>query len=114
MDRHDYAEDLHLALADERVARALHTALRDVRMRKRFERLRGQGLSVEAAVEKLRGPHLDSGGRPYYLSGERVRGIVYQKRRSARSMGRRRRVLPTHPPSPLGDDDHLDRASEAG
>lgn len=82
MERHDYTEELRLALSDERVARALHTALRDVRMRGRFERLRAQKLSVEAAVEALRGPHLDACGRPYYLSAERVRGIVYRKRRA--------------------------------
>ena len=90
MERHDYTEELRLALSDERVARALHTALRDVRMRGRFERLRSQGLSVEAAVEELRGPHLDASGRPYYLSAERVRGIVYRKREAALSRGRSR------------------------
>ena len=90
MERHDYTEELRLALSDERVARALHTALRDVRMRGRFERLRSQGLSVEAAVEELRGPHLDACGRPYYLSAERVRGIVYRKRMAALSRERRR------------------------
>jgi|SRR5690606_7657659 hypothetical protein len=84
MERHDYTEELRLALADERVARALHTALRDVRVRARFDELRARGLSVEAAVEELRGPHLDACGRPYFLSVERVRGIVYRKRALAR------------------------------
>ncbi len=84
MERHDYTEELRLALADERVARALHTALRDVRVRARFEELRAQGFSVEAAVEELRGPHLDACGRPYFLSAERVRGIVYRKRTLSR------------------------------
>ena len=90
MERHDYTEELRLALADERVARTLHTALRDVRVRGRFEDLRARGLSVEAAVEELRGPHLDASGRPYYLSAERVRGIVYRKRRAALPEERRR------------------------
>src|SRR5690606_39674479 len=90
MERHDYTEELRRALADERVARALHTARRDVRVRARFEELRARGLSVEVAVEELRGPHLDACGRPYFLSAERVRGIVYRKRMAALSRERRR------------------------
>jgi hypothetical protein len=34
---------------------------------------------VDLAVEQLRGPHVDASGRPYYLSDERIRAIVYQK-----------------------------------
>ena len=34
---------------------------------------------MDGAIERLRGPHLDASGRPYYLSDERVRGIVYEK-----------------------------------
>jgi len=61
------------------VARALHLALRDAGLRAAFEELRAEGLKVEEAVERLRGPHCDTDGRPYYLSEERVRGIVYRK-----------------------------------
>jgi hypothetical protein len=73
------AEELRAALADARVAAALHLALRDVRLKARFASLRAEGLTVDAAVERLRGPHVDASSRPYYLSDERVRGIVYEK-----------------------------------
>ena len=73
------ADELGAALADRRVARALHFALRDTRLRKRFAALREDGLTVDEAVEQLRGPHLDADGQPYYLSEERVRGVVYEK-----------------------------------
>lgn len=73
------AEELHAALADSRVADALHLALRDARLKARFASLRAEGLTVDGAIERLRGPHLDASGRPYYLSDERVRGIVYEK-----------------------------------
>lgn len=73
-------DELRQALADRRVARALHYALRDVRLRARFEALRGDGLLVDEAVERLRGPHHDADGRPYYLSEERVRAVVYRKK----------------------------------
>ena len=73
------ADELGAALADRRVARALHFALRDTRMRRRFTALRNGGLSVDEAVERLRGPHRDASGRPYYLSEERVRAVVYRK-----------------------------------
>ena len=72
-------DELGAALADRRVARALHFALRDTRMRRRFAALRDGGLSVDEAVERLRGPHRDASGRPYYLSEERVRAVVYRK-----------------------------------
>ena len=73
------ADELRLALGDRRVTRALHLALRDVRLRVRFQRLRAEGMTVEAAVEHLRGPHHDASGAPYYLSEERVRAVVYRK-----------------------------------
>lgn len=77
----DAGRELAEALADRRVARALHLALRDARLRARFRRLRAEGCPVESAVEALRGPHEDEEGRPYYLSEERVRAIVYRKGR---------------------------------
>lgn len=74
------ADELRAALADRRVARALHFALRDARLKRRFAALRQDGgLSVNDAVERLRGPHRDAEGRPYYLSEERVRAVVYGK-----------------------------------
>lgn len=79
MEWRNYAEELSRALADERVARALQVALRDVRLRRRFAELRRDGVRVEDAVEQLCGPHVDAEGRPYYLSAERVRSIVYRK-----------------------------------
>ena len=68
------------ALGDARVARALRLALRDAEVRRRFEALRQRGRTVEAAVAELLGPYVDDEGRPYFLSEERVRGIVYRKR----------------------------------
>jgi hypothetical protein len=79
MERFDDTSILHEALRDRRVTRALLLACRDARLRAQFEALRASGLSVETAVEKLRGPHRDADGRPYYLSDERVRSIVYRK-----------------------------------
>ena len=73
------ADELGAALADRRVVRALHYALRDTRLKKRFAVLREEGLTVNEAVEQLRGPHHDADGRPYYLSEERVRTVVYRK-----------------------------------
>ena len=73
------ADEFGAALSDARVARALHLALRDVRLRARFEALRSEGLRVDEAIEQLRGPHRDTSGRPYYLSEERVRAVVYEK-----------------------------------
>lgn len=75
----EHPDELRQALADRRVARALHYALRDVRLRARFEALRRDGLTVDESVEQLQGPYVDARGRPYYLSEERVRGIVYEK-----------------------------------
>lgn len=72
-------DELQQALADRRVARALHYALRDARLKRRFASLRAGGLTVDEAVEQLRGPHHDADGRPYYLSEERVRAVVYEK-----------------------------------
>ena len=68
------------ALGDARVAKALRLALRDVELRRRFEALRQSGRTVEAAVADLLGPYEDDQGRPYFLSEERVRGVVYRKR----------------------------------
>ena len=34
---------------------------------------------MDAVIEQLTGPHEDTDGRPYYLSEERVRAIVYEK-----------------------------------
>ena len=73
------AAELGAALSDRRVARALYFALRDARLRRRFETLRGAGSTVDEAVEQLRGPHRDAQGRPYFLSEERIRGVVYRK-----------------------------------
>lgn len=67
------------ALGDARVARALRLALRDAELRRRFETLRRSGRTVEAAVAELLGPHVDDEGRPYFLSEERVRAVVYRK-----------------------------------
>ncbi len=67
------------ALADRRVRGALALALRDAGLRASFEALRGEGVPVAEAVERLRGPHADVDGRPYFLSEERVRSIVYRK-----------------------------------
>ena len=71
--------ELAEALEDVRVAKALRLALRDARLRAQFAELRAGGSSVVAAVEALRGPHEDDEGRPYYLSEERVRAVVYRK-----------------------------------
>lgn len=76
------ADALRVALSDTRVATALHLALRDVQLRGRFDALREEGLTVAGAIEHLRGPHHDASGRPYYLSDERVRSIVYRKDQS--------------------------------
>ena len=73
------AEELRAALTDARVADALHLALRDARLRTRFASLRAEGLTVDVVIEQLTGPHEDTSGRPYYLSEERVRAIVYEK-----------------------------------
>lgn len=79
MERPKDVGRLSEALADSRVARALHLALRDAELRAEFEALRASGLKVEEAVGRLRGPHHDGDGRPYYLSEERVRSIMYRK-----------------------------------
>ena len=73
--------ELEGALDDARVAKALRLALRDARLRARFAELRAAGATVEDAVDALRGPHVDDAGRPYFLSEERVRAVVYQKGR---------------------------------
>ncbi|WP_420455758.1 hypothetical protein [Rubrivirga sp.] len=46
-------------------------------MRTAFRRLRSGGATVDDAVRQLVGPYADAEGRPYYLSEERVRSIVY-------------------------------------
>ncbi|MDT0632861.1 hypothetical protein RQM47_00760 [Rubrivirga sp. S365] len=61
------------------MAKALRLALRDAELRRRFEMLRQSGQTVEASVAELLGPHEDDEGRPYYLSEERVRTVVYRK-----------------------------------
>lgn len=75
--------EVRRALDDHAVRRAVWRAVRDERLRAAFLRLRGDGLTVEAAVEQLRGPHTDEHGRAYYLSDERVRAVVYRKDRRA-------------------------------
>lgn len=74
-----HPDELHEALADARVARALHLALRDARLRRQFAELRDAGRAVDEAVAELTGPHVDDRGSRYYLSEERVRSIVYRK-----------------------------------
>jgi hypothetical protein len=74
-----HIDDLRRALEAPRVVAALHQTLRDLGLRGAFRRLRGEGHSVSAAVNALRGPHHDVEGRPYFLSTERVRSIVYEK-----------------------------------
>ena len=71
--------NLQAALADPRVVSALRLALRDGAIRERFETLRGAGLSVDEAIAHLLGPYADDDGRPYYLSEERVRTVVYRE-----------------------------------
>ena len=71
--------EVRRALDDRAVRRAVWRAVRDDRLRAAFARLRSDGLTVEGAVERLRGPHADEHGRPYFLSDERVRAIVYRK-----------------------------------
>ena len=58
------------ALHDVRVIRALELALRDARIRRRFQRLR-KDMTVMDACEAL--------AEEFYLSPERVKSIVYQK-----------------------------------
>jgi hypothetical protein len=79
MENSTPATELQQALSDVRVTRAMHLALRDARIVAHFRELRGQGFKVESAIEKLRGPHVDADGQPYFLSDERIRTIVYQK-----------------------------------
>ena len=66
-------------MGDARVTKALRLALRDAELRRRFEMLRKSGQTVEASVAELLGPYEDDGGRPYFLSEERVRAVVYRK-----------------------------------
>lgn len=73
------AAEVQAALADDRVRRALHLAVRDRRTRARFAALRAGGATVTDAVDQLLGPYEDVGGRPYYLSEERVRPVFYRK-----------------------------------
>ncbi len=71
------AAEVKDALADRRVRRAVAVVVRDRRMRTAFRRLRSGGATVDDAVRQLVGPYADAEGRPYYLSEERVRSIVY-------------------------------------
>lgn len=73
------AAEVQAALTDDRVRRALHLAVRDRRIRARFATLRAGGAKVAEAVDHLLGPYEDVDGRPYYLSEERVRAVVYRK-----------------------------------
>ena len=75
------ADALSEALGDARVAKALRLALRDAELRRRFEMLRQSGRTVEAAVAELLGPYKDDEGRPYFLSEERIRAVIYRKGR---------------------------------
>ena len=67
------------AMRDARVAKALRLALRDAELRRRFEALRQSGRNIEMAIAELLGPYADDEGRPYFLSEERVRAVVYRK-----------------------------------
>ena len=60
------------ALHDVRVIRALELAVRDARIRRRFQRLR-KDMTVLDACETL--------SKEFYLSPERVKSIVYDRRR---------------------------------
>ena len=71
--------EVRAALDDVRVRRAVHLVVRDRRIRARFAALRTGGGSVADAVGQLLGPYHDADGRPYYLSEERVRAVVYRK-----------------------------------
>ncbi|WP_412061798.1 hypothetical protein [Rubrivirga sp. IMCC45206] len=73
------AAEVQAALDDRRVQRAVHLVVRDRRVRLRFAALRAEGANVAKAVEALLGPYQDVDGRPYYLSEERVRAVVYRK-----------------------------------
>ena len=73
------AVEVEAALADRRVRRAVALVVRDRRMRAAFRRLRSNGVTVDDAVRQLVGPYADADGRPYYLSEERVRAVVYRK-----------------------------------
>lgn len=75
------ASEVASVLAERAVRRAVLLAVRDARIRAAFV---GRPGSAEARIEALTGPHLDVDGRPYYLSTERVRGIIYGKRRRGR------------------------------
>ncbi len=72
--------EVRAALGDVRVRRAVHLVVRDRRIRARFAALRSGGASVAEAAAQLLGPYEDADGRPYYLSEERVRAVVYRKR----------------------------------
>ena len=80
------APEVTRALADRSVRRAVWRAVRDERLRASFDDLRADGLAVNAAVERLVGPHRDEHGRVYFLSDERVRALVYRKRDRRRAL----------------------------
>ncbi len=68
--------EVHRALADRTVRRAVWRAVHDERLRDAFDNLRGDGISARDAIDRLVGPHRDADGRVYYLSDERVRALV--------------------------------------
>jgi hypothetical protein len=76
--------EIRAALAEPSVVREVTRAVRDARMRAAFAQLRSEGVSVDEAVEQLRGPHVDEKGRRYFLADETVRGVVYPRKRNRR------------------------------
>ncbi len=68
----DELEEIMEALRDTRVISKLELALRDARIRRRFRRLRRVKTVLEAC-EAL--------SEEFYLSPERIKSIVYDRRR---------------------------------
>lgn len=60
------------ALRDERVRRAMERAMRDVAIRREFDRLKGEGHTSTSAIRML----ADREG----VSEEAIRTVVYRKR----------------------------------
>lgn len=81
-------DELIEALRDERVARSVALALRDVRICVRFDRLRAEGVRWEDAVEALRGPYTDDAGREYYLGVKGVEQVLRRRARRLRQEGK--------------------------
>jgi len=65
-------DELTEALRNQRVSRALEIALRDARIRRRFQGLRST-MTVLDACEAL--------SKEFYLSADRIKSIVYSCRR---------------------------------